>query len=90
MAWRPRHDTCALPGRVCPLVDGVPSPWVDHADVVVHDLDLDQPQAREVLRTLGRTHPDIPVVLELPAATAHRHAALLDGCRVIYPFDMRA
>jgi DNA-binding NarL/FixJ family response regulator len=55
--------------------------------VVIHDLDLDELQAREVLRTLRCTHPDIPVVLELPAATARRHAALLHGCRVLYPFD---
>jgi DNA-binding NtrC family response regulator len=78
----------ALPGHVCPLVDGVPCPWVDHADVVVHDLDLDKAEHRAVLRTLRRTHPDIPVGLELPTATARQHAALLHGCRVIYPFDM--
>jgi DNA-binding NtrC family response regulator len=78
----------AIRGRVCPLVTGEPCPWVDAADVVVHDLDLDRPEHREILRTLRRTHPDTPIVLELPEATARQHACLLASCRVIFPFDM--
>jgi hypothetical protein len=78
----------ALPGRVCPLVGGKSCPMVDAADVVVHDLDLDKAEHRAVLRTLRRVHSDTPVVLELPQSTARDHAVLLDGCHVIYPYDM--
>jgi DNA-binding NtrC family response regulator len=77
-----------LPGRVCPLTNGDSCPWIDVADVVVHDLDLDNPAHQEVLRALRRAYPHVPVVLELAEATAREHAALLAGCHVIYPFDM--
>ena len=78
----------ALPGGVCPLVGGDPCPWVDAADVIVHDLSLDKPAYREILQELRRTHPDTPVVLEIPEATARHHASLLEGCHVVYPYDM--
>ena len=78
----------ALPGRVCPLVGGTSCPMVDAADVVVHDLDLDRAEHRAVLRTLRRVHAATPIVLELPQSTARDHAALVEGCHVIYPFDM--
>jgi hypothetical protein len=61
---------------------------VDAADVVVHDLDLDKPEHRAVLRTLRRVHSDTPIVLELPRSTARDYATLVEGCHVIYPYDM--
>lgn len=61
---------------------------MDVAEVVVDDLDLDNPAYQEILRSLRRAYPHTPVVLELAAATAREHAALLTGCHVIYPFDM--
>lgn len=77
-----------LPGGQCPLVADGWCPWIETADVVVHDLDLDTPEDRAVLRTLQDRRRDTPVVLELPAGTAREHASLLQGCHVVYPFDM--
>lgn len=74
--------------RMCPLRADEPCPWVDAADVVVHDLDLDIPEHRAVLRALRRTHPGTPIVLELPEQVATRHADVLRDCHVVYPFDM--
>ncbi len=74
--------------RTCALVIDEPCPWVDAADVVVHDLDPDKDAHRKVLRALRRTHPEMPIVVEVPERTATRHASLLDGCHVIYPFGM--
>lgn len=78
----------ALPRTGCPLTAGQPCRMLDTADVVVHDLDLDDPDSRAVLRELHRTHPDVPVVLEIPKGTAREHAAVLAGCYVVFPFDM--
>jgi hypothetical protein len=78
----------ALPGGECPVVERGSCSWVDAADVVVHDLDPDDPKHREVLAALRRAYPDVPVVLELPEDTAREHAALLEGCHVIHPFGM--
>lgn len=77
-----------LPRNSCPLAMGERCPWVEATDVVVHDLDLDDLADRTVLRALRRRHPAIPVVLELPEETAREHASLLEGCRVIHPYDM--
>jgi CheY-like chemotaxis protein len=78
----------ALPGGVCPVVDGDGCPWIEAADVVLYDLDLDVAKDHEVLQALRRAYPAVPVVLEVPEATACEHAALLEDCHVIYPFDM--
>lgn len=70
----------ALPRTGCPLTAGHPCHVLDTADVVVHDLDLDDPHNHAILRELHRTHPEVPVVLEIPKGTAREHAALLAGC----------
>lgn len=78
----------ALPSGVCPVVEGGRCPWVEAANVVLHDLDLDNATDREVLQALRRSYPDVPIVLEIPEETAVKHATLLEGCHVVYPFDM--
>jgi AmiR/NasT family two-component response regulator len=77
----------AFPDGECPLVTGDDCALLDDADAVFMDLDLDlQPEA-PVLEALRARYPDLPIVLELPTSTARRHAARLDGCIVIPPFD---
>lgn len=78
----------ALPGRVCPLVTAGRCPWIDAADVVLHDLDPDKPEHLTILQTLRRIHSEVPVVVEVPVQTARDHVEDLDGCHVVYPFDM--
>ncbi len=83
--------TCAGPHHLraggCPLVESTDCPQVGRASAVVHDLDLDDPDDREVLLTLRARYPALPVVLEASTATARRHADLLDGCTVVPPFS---
>lgn len=78
----------ALPLTGCPLAADQPCRVIDTADVVVHDLDLDDPDNRAILQELQRTHPEVPIVLEIPKGTAREHADLLAGCYVVFPFDM--
>jgi CheY-like chemotaxis protein len=77
-----------LAGHRCPVVEGERCALLEDADVVVHDLDVDEAQGREVLAAIRGRYPDLPVVLELPTEVAQRHSALLAGCHVTFPFDM--
>lgn len=72
----------------CPVLREERCPLIEAADVVVHDLDLDDPEHRRVLTGLRVTHPEVPVVLEVPQSTARQHADVLQGVAVVYPYDM--
>jgi hypothetical protein len=67
----------------CPLVAGKSCAYVDAADVVVHHLDLNRAENREVLAALRREHPQRPVVAMVWRADTARHGDLLDGCEVV-------
>jgi hypothetical protein len=56
---------------------------VDAADVVVHHLDLNREENREVLGALRREHPERPVVALVWRPDATAYADLLDGCEVV-------
>jgi DNA-binding NtrC family response regulator len=83
--------TCAGPRGLhaggCPLVETTDCPQVARAAAVVHDLDLDDPDDREVLLSLRARYPGLPVVLETPTATARRHADILEDCVVVPPYS---
>lgn len=71
----------------CPVVTSGRCSLVEHADVVLFDLDLDNEDDRAVLAAMRAAHPDVPVVLEVPTAKARRHAGVLAGLTVIPPYD---
>lgn len=83
--------TCAGPRVLhaggCPLVETSDCPAVGRASAVIHDLDLDDADDREVLLTLRARYPQLPVVVETPTASALRHADVLDGCTVVPPYS---
>ncbi len=83
--------TCPGPRQLhaggCPLVETSDCPQVRRASAVVHDLDLDDPDDREILLTLRARYPELPVVVEMPTAAALRHEDLLEGCTVVPPFS---
>lgn len=74
-------------GDGCPLLQGEVCDLVEGADLVLHDLDLDDPQHASVFDQLRARYPDLPVVLELQTSKIRRHANRLAGCTVIAPFD---
>lgn len=76
-----------LHGGGCPLVETSDCSQVERASAVVHDLDLDDPDDREILLTLRARYPQLPVVVEMPTAAALRHGDLLEGCTVVPPFS---
>ncbi len=76
-----------LPDDTCPLVTEGQCSLVAESDIVFFDLDLDHDDEADVYRAIRRTHPDLPVVLEMPLAVAQRHRAELDGATVVPPFD---
>ena len=71
----------------CPLLHGDTCDLVEGADLVLHDLDLDDPRHAAVFDGLRATHPDLPVVLELQTSRIRRHGSRLAGCTVIAPID---
>jgi len=75
----------SLARHECPLVFTGTCDLVSGADVVVHSLNPDRSEHAEVLRALRATHPETPVVVEVPGPSAARHEGLLDGC-VVVPF----
>ena len=84
--------TCAGPGRLagdpgCDLVTTGGCALVEAADVLLYDLDLDEPTDREVLRAVRRMRPELPVVVEVPGDTARRHRDVLEGCTVVMPYS---
>lgn len=83
--------TCAGPHHLhaggCPLIETSDCSQVSRAQAVVHDLDLDDPDDREVLLTLRARYPQLPVVLEAPTTMARRHADILEGCTVVPPYS---
>lgn len=84
-------ETCAggrhMHTGACPLVETSDCTLVAGASAVVHDLDLEDPDDREVLLTLRARYPDLPVVVETPTRTAQRYAAELQGCTVVPPYS---
>jgi hypothetical protein len=84
-------EVCRGPHRVpqggCPILTDGDCTLVERADVVLFDLDLDDPVEREVLRVARLRYPDKPVVVETPTSAAHRHAADLGGCTVVPPIS---
>jgi hypothetical protein len=84
-------QVCRGPHRVpqggCPILTDGDCSLVSSADVVVYDLDLDNPTEQEVLHVVRLRYPDTPVVVEAPTDVAQRHAADLAGCTVIPPIS---
>lgn len=76
-----------LPEGRCPLVTDGACPFVDAADVVLFDLDLDRADEVAVFDALRVRHPTLPIVVEVPTAAARRHARRLAGSTVVPPFD---
>jgi DNA-binding NarL/FixJ family response regulator len=83
--------TCAGPAMMhtgtCPLVETSDCALVADASAVVHDLDLENDDDREVLLTLRARYPDLPVVVEASTRTAQRFASDLEGCTVVPPYS---
>lgn len=83
--------TCAGPHALhaggCPLLETTDCPIAERASAVIHDLDLDDPDDREVLLTLRARYPRLPVVVETSTATARRHADTLADCVVVPPYS---
>jgi hypothetical protein len=79
----------ALPDGRCPAVDGHGCVLVAGADLVVHNLDIGDPEDRAVFEAVRRRWPDIPIILEAPVHMAVRHGDLLDNCRILPRFDVR-
>ncbi len=83
--------TCVGPHHLhaggCPLVETSDCPQVGRASAVVHDLDLDDAEDREVLLTLRARYPQLPVVVEASVPAARRHADVLADCVVVPPFS---
>lgn len=77
----PRH----LHAGGCPLVETGDCPQAGRASAVVHDLDLDDPEDREVLLTLRARYPQLPIVVEATDLAALDHIDLLEGCAVVPP-----
>ena len=84
-------STCAGPRSLhaggCPLVETSDCPQVGRASAVVHDLDLDDVEDREVLLTLRARYPELPVVVEATHQALRQHRELLEGCVVVPPFS---
>ena len=74
-------------GDGCPLLDGGGCDLVEDADLVLHNLDLDDPRHATVFDRLRAAYPDRSVVLELATSRIRRHARRLTGCTVIAPID---
>lgn len=83
---------CAGPTRMafgyCPLLADATCPLVEWADVVLFDLDLDAPPARDVLTRMRSLNPDKPIVVEVSPHVRRRNASLLQGCTTVAPFDV--
>jgi DNA-binding NtrC family response regulator len=81
--------TCEGPDtHPCPVLDGQPCEYLEDADVVVYDLDLDDPQHRDVLTSVRERYPRLPVVVEATTHTAREHARDLAPCTVVVPYSM--
>lgn len=80
----------ALPDQTCPVLGGRGCSLIEEADVVLHDLDIEDPGDREVLRSVREAYPQVPIVVEAPLDLAREHAETLEGVTVSPPFDMDA
>jgi hypothetical protein len=78
-----------LRGARCSLVSQGRCELADKADVVVHGLNPDHAEYREVLCALRAHRPELPVVVEVKARVAQRHTGLLDDCTTL-EFPMRS
>ena len=86
VAWcsGPDHDAC-------PLVATGQCELAGAADVVLFGLDLDEADARAVLRAHDDMARDRPVVLEVPRQRMGAHEELTDGKRVLpFPASVRS
>lgn len=79
-------DAAADPALRCPLHRLEPCVAVAGADVVVMALDLEEPDARDVLRGLRSRYQHTPVVVLATVAEALELEDALGGCRVL-PVD---
>ena len=80
-AWCPGPPQAL--GSRCPLVAGRGCPLTDWADVVVNSLGIEHPAGREVLESMRRSRPDLPVVLEARRDALDAWPELVKGHRVI-------
>lgn len=69
----------------CSLAAGHGCTAAVEADVVVHAMPHSDPRNREALRSLRRTLPDTPVVVEVPEPTLRQRADDYDGCVAVHP-----
>lgn len=67
----------------CFLVEDGRCPLAEGADVVLNSLSLSQPDRREVVEALRARLPGTPVIVGVPQPQAAKHAALLEGCRLM-------
>lgn len=79
----PEHQTSR-----CWLLESGSCPLADDADVIVFDLDLEDPTDRAVLRALARRYPGKPVVAEVSEEESRHHGAELASCTVVVPYSM--
>lgn len=78
--------TCEGPaasGEQCVLVDVGECSAVADADVIVHAMRYSDERNREVLHDIQRRHPEVPIVVEVPAPVVAQHPEDFENCRVL-------
>jgi len=89
VSWCP--GPCGPPQSWCPLLSGHRCTLVESADVVVSALGFHDLSCRQVLEELGRLHPEVAVIVEIPPSEAVRWERLLEGHLVLpMPLSARA
>jgi hypothetical protein len=71
-----------LGGR-CPLLTSGHCDLVEHADVVVSSLGIDNVPSRKIVGAIKRLYPKKPVVIQASQREVERWANLMDGSRVL-------
>lgn len=84
------YETSTCPGPEgadgrCPLAAGDGCRAAREADVVIHALRAGDIRNREALRSLRRSDPTTPVIVEVPEPIRSRHAETYDGTVTISP-----
>lgn len=70
-------------GTICPILESGHCDLVDNAHGVIFQLDLDEPQHREILeRYVEELEPGIPMRVKVRAGQDQRYSDLLDGMEV--------
>lgn len=83
-------QTSACPGPEgargqCPLAAGEGCRAAREADIVVHALRASDVRNLEVLRAIRRSHPDKPVIVEVPDPTKARDPVSYEGAITVTP-----